>query len=141
MDTNINYMNAILEIRKYSSSNVAIIYDGDCPICSNIMIYSDLKDRFRSVELLNARFYKDLTCNLNKKYNLNLNDGMIVVVEDNLFFGGEALHFIGLNSTKKTFVGKIISLIYRWKFISNTMYPLFRFLRLLLLKILRRQNL
>ena len=140
MDTN-NTEIIIFEIKKYSKSDTIIIYDGDCPVCNNITLLSKIDKTSNSVDLLNAREVIPLVETLRNEFNININEGMAVVHNNDFYFAGEALHFLGTHSSKKYFFSNLINIIYKNKFISIKLYPLFKFFRSILLKLLRRKPL
>ena len=94
-----------------------------------------------SVDLLNAREVIPLVETLRNEFNININEGMAVVHNNDFYFAGEALHFLGTHSSKKYFFSNLINIIYKNKFISIKLYPLFKFFRSILLKLLRRKPL
>jgi len=121
--------------------DVVIIYDGDCPFCKNIMLMSELKRSFRSVDLVNARDIPNIVA-LCKKEGLDLNQGMIVLdQEKNLLFGGEALRYIGLNAPSVSFFSRFVSIFFSPKIISVNLYPFFRACRNITLKLLGHKKL
>lgn len=128
-------------IRSHYSSRLIVIYDGECPVCKRLTLYSKLKQAFDSLDLVNAREIKELVCVLREVYDLDINLGMVVLLDQDIYFGGEALEIIGLNSAKDNFKGKLIYSIFKHKLISVQLYPFWKFLRSVLLTILGRSRL
>lgn len=67
---------------------VTIVYDGDCPFCSRYVHMARLTDNF-DVELIDART-SPVTVARYKDLGIDLNEGMVIELEDRLFFGAEA---------------------------------------------------
>lgn len=128
-------------IRSDFSSRLIVIYDGECPVCKSLTLYSQLNEAFNSLDLINAREIKRLVSELKSKYHIDINQGILVLLDDELYFGGEALKIIGLNSRKDDFKGKVINRIFKHEFISVNLYPMWKFLRSVLLVLLGKNKL
>ena len=131
----------IQRIRRDYFSRLVVIYDGECPVCKRITLYSQLIKTFNSLDLVNARDIDDLVSELKDIFQIDLNQGMLVLLDDEIYFGGEALEIIGLHSSKDNFISYLIHRIFKHKFISVNLYPFLRFLRSLLLTLLSKSKL
>lgn len=125
---------------KLKSNNLTIIYDGDCPICKNYIKYLELKKKF-NVKLINARKEIQFTKKICNKYNLNINDGMIVIFNNKLYFAGEAIHLLeNITLTKRKTSYSFLNFFLRIKIISKIMYPFFKFLRTTVLRVIGKKK-
>lgn len=88
-----------------------IIYDGDCPFCSNYVGLMRLRDSY-SVELLNARQDRKTA----DSYGLDLNEGMIVDLEGEVFHGSRAVALLSRLSKGPGLLSsdRVAALLYPW---------------------------
>ena len=73
-----------------------LLYDKDCPFCRNYMKYQEMKDNFSDIKILNARDNMELVKEL-KMLNYNIDDGMILKLDDKIYFGDEVINFLAKN--------------------------------------------
>ena len=70
--------------------HVRILYDGECPFCAGYVKMARLKSMSGTVELMDARSVPDLTAE-HARAGRNIDQGMIVELDDKVYFGGEAM--------------------------------------------------
>jgi len=115
---------------------LTIYYDGECPFCRNFVRLSKLKEEY-DVYLYNLREEPGKVQSfLTKGYNVN--EGMIVVIEDKIYHGHEAVYMISALSNKITWVGNIYYFLFSNKNITKFLYPILVAGRNLTLFLLRR---
>lgn len=112
-----------------------IIYDGDCPFCSSYVGLLRLRETFGEVELINARESQELVEELAAQ-NMNLDDGMVLVLNGEYFHGSECIHRLALLATASNTFNRINRLIFERKGLAAILYPILRAGRNLSLKIL-----
>ncbi len=112
-----------------------IIYDGDCPFCSSYVGLLRLRETFGEVELINARECQELVEELASR-NMNLDDGMVLVLNGEYFHGSECIHRLALLATASNTFNRINKLIFERKRLAAVLYPILRAGRNLSLKIL-----
>ena len=119
------------------NNQITIFYDEECPFCKNYIKFLQLKKDF-TVELHEARKNLDeivLLCG-----NLNINDGFIVVYENNCFQGAKALQFLNSAVDKDTLLGKL-HFVFRYENIfSKILYKILFILRKIILFILGKNS-
>jgi hypothetical protein len=117
--------------------NITLYYDKQCPFCSKYANLLKLKENFE-ITLKDARENQSeisLVCG-----NLNINDGFIVIYENNCFQGEKALAFLNSAVDKTTFLGKL-HFIFRYENIfSKILYKILFVLRKIILFILRKDS-
>ena len=81
---------------------IQIVYDQECPFCSDFVRILRIKSAGNEVELINAReTSSDIISKLSAKYNLD--DGMVVILDDTEYYGDQAAHVLSiLSSTRKS---------------------------------------
>ena len=117
--------------------NLTLYYDKQCPFCSKYTNFLKLKENFELT-------LKDARENLSEISlicpNLNINDGFIVVYENNCFQGAKALQFLNSAVDKDTFFGKL-HFIFRYDNIfSKILYNVLFILRKIILFVLRKDS-
>lgn len=113
---------------------VQIVYDGDCPFCQAFAGMVRLKESY-SVELINARESHPLVDEATKR-GLDLDEGMIVVLEDTFYHGDDAMNRMALMTTKNGALRRLTKWTFSNPWRSRNVYPILRGCRNLTLKIL-----
>ena len=116
---------------------LTLYYDKQCPFCSKYANLLKLKENFE-ISLKDARENQSeisLICP-----NLNINDGFIVIYENDCFQGAKALEFLNSAVDKDTFLGKL-HFIFRYDNIfSKILYNVLFILRKIILFVLRKDS-
>lgn len=119
-------------------NNVTIVYDRECPFCSDFVSLNRLKKRGYNVTLFNARETDNkLIKNLAKNYDLDY--GMIVVLDQKIFYGSSAASFISSSFYKKNIKSLLYYLILVNKKIAKITYPFLVFLRNIYFRLTRKK--
>lgn len=127
-----------------TSSNAAkapsyIVYDGECPFCSNYVSLLRIRDVAGPVELINARTDHPIVDQLIED-GYDLDEGMAFVTHDTVYYGEECVNKLALMSTPSTFFNRLNSIIFRHRTVSKLLYPAMRFGRNTTLKIMGRRS-
>ena len=74
-------------------TNLVFIYDGQCPFCNHFAELLELKSGLSNIEFIDGR--KNIS-KLTSLYELgyDLDKGAILIKNDQIFHGGEAINFI-----------------------------------------------
>jgi predicted DCC family thiol-disulfide oxidoreductase YuxK len=131
-------MNLARELAK--DSLIAIIYDGDCPLCTTYVNMARLQRAVGSPTLINARARPDLV-NALVKNNINLDEGMAVYYQGRIYTGGEAMHVLALLTTPVNLANRLTAVLLGRRKLALRTYPLLRMGRNLLLKMRNRRQL
>ena len=116
-----------------------IIYDGDCPFCSKYVRLIQLKNTVGDVELINARSNTSLTEKL-KKLSIDVNQGMVLIDDEDIYFAEDCVHRLALLSTSSTLFNRINKFIFKHKILSKLLYPIMKAGRNLILVLLQRKQ-
>lgn len=128
-------------IKQQYTSEVVVVFDGDCPFCKNIMLMAQLQKAFNSVDLVDARTVPNLVAAANQN-GFDLNQGMIVLSHDGrLLYGGEALQYIGVKAPSQGVLSSFVHAFFSRRLVSVRMYPIFRAARNLTLWVLGHKKL
>jgi predicted DCC family thiol-disulfide oxidoreductase YuxK len=117
--------------------SATIIYDGDCPFCSEYVRIIRLKRSVGEVQLINARSGGVAVAQA-RDQGFDLNQEMVLIYRGRLYGGPDCLHMLALLSTRAGVVNKTIALLFSRPTIARLAYPILRAGRNLTLSVLRR---
>ena len=117
---------------KYNNS---IIYDGECPICKNFIIFTQLKKYNPEIEIINARENQEVV-NYFRNLGYKIDDGFILVLKEEIYYGDKCLQKITEIINKKNILRNLYSQIFKHKIIYFFSYPFFKLIRSIILKII-----
>lgn len=118
-------------------AELKIIYDGDCPFCQRYVLLQNLRAN-NKVELVNAREQHPLKITLQQQ-GYDLDEGMVLVQDSNIYHGADALQMISLLSNTRSLSGRLMNRLFRHPRIAKLCYPLLRSGRNLTLKLLGKK--
>ena len=113
---------------------VQIVYDGDCPFCQAYVGMVRLKENY-SVELINAREPHPIVSAATEK-GLDLDEGMLVVLQDKFYHGDDAMTRMALMTTKSGLLRRLTKWTFTNPWRSRNLYPILRAVRNMTLKLL-----
>jgi predicted DCC family thiol-disulfide oxidoreductase YuxK len=121
-------------------ARLILVYDGQCPFCSNYVRLLRLREVFPDLQLLDARENPDHPA-VRKlaAQGLRVDDGMALLSGDRVYHGAQSIHALA------EFGGGSFGRVNRWIFRSPrrsaALYPLLRGGRNLVLRLLGRKKL
>ena len=121
----------------YPAGSIIIIYDGDCPFCRSYITLTRLKELANTI-LLNARDEPAL-CQELLDEGVSLDEGMVVIINNQVHHGGDAINRITLLSSKNTLFNKVAYLVFSKPVISKVAYPFLRGIRNITLRLLGKR--
>jgi predicted DCC family thiol-disulfide oxidoreductase YuxK len=114
-----------------------IIYDGDCPFCKNYMRFTKLKKSIGPVRLINAREGGPEVAFV-KAQGLDLDEGMAMYYNGQLYHGGECLNIMAMLSSESGLFNTISAWVFKSRTRARALYPTLKCGRNLALKVLGR---
>ncbi len=124
-----------------ASDTIYIVYDGECPFCSNYVKLLRLRESINAkVELLDARQPHDVVSRLHRK-GIDLDEGMAIVDGDRIVHGDECIHQLALMSTGSDWFNRLNASIFRSRRAARLLYPMLRTGRNATLRFLGRRKL
>jgi predicted DCC family thiol-disulfide oxidoreductase YuxK len=118
---------------------ITIVYDGECPFCNSYTKLVRLRDSVGPVTLIDARERPDIVADA-KQLGLNVNEGMLVVHQSQIFVGDEAMTFLSAFSSRSGILNQMMSWVFSDPRRSRALYPALRCGRNLILSILGRSQ-
>ena len=119
------------------STDIEVVYDKECPVCDYYCKRLDLREEAGRLVHVDARKDSDIMQEITE-LGLDIDEGMVVRVGDRLYYGSDAIHELALLSSGKGFVNFMARLTFRSQTLAQLLYPFFRFIRNMLLKLLGR---
>lgn len=117
-------------------SNLQIVYDGDCPFCSDFVALREIDNKFGGVELINARETHDAVESLDR-CGIDLDDGIVVIFEGQIICGADAMNFLSRSSSARNRWGAL-QLLLRNSLLARALYPILKLGRSITLKLMGR---
>lgn len=127
--------------RQYIGQGTAVlIYDGDCPICSNYARYTRIRQAFPNLIVQSAREQQSSWVMEAKKAGINLNKEMVLLLDGQWIRGGQVVRILASLGSPGLAERTLSAFIGSGRF-SETRYNVLVFLRRCLLWLLGRKPL
>jgi predicted DCC family thiol-disulfide oxidoreductase YuxK len=120
-----------------SGREVLVVYDKQCPACDYYCNLVRIKESVGRLVLVDARDGGPVMDEITAR-GLDIDQGMVVKVGDELYYGPDAIHVLALMGTNKGFFNRVAYWSFRSKAVSKILYPALKACRNLLLKMLGR---
>ena len=125
---------------KKQAEEVALIYDGECPVCTAYSCSVDVDEAKASgIRRINARSNDDLVKQA-KDAGVDLDDGMVVLHDGKMYHGADALNIMARFAPDRGLGNRLNKLLFSNATVSRLSYPFLRAGRNTLLKILGRKK-
>ena len=118
--------------------DIDIYYDGMCPFCHNFVKLTRLKSAYK-VNLFNLREFPQKSLEFSKQ-GYDVDEGMIVTLNDKIYFGHEAVHIISVLSNTQKISGRIYNFLFSNEAFVRYIYPFLRAGRNFTLRMLGRKK-
>ena len=118
-----------------SDAEILLVYDKECPACDNYCRIIRIRESVGNLKLVNAREDSEVMARLTAD-GFDIDQGMVLQMGDQLYYGSDAIHALALISSKSGIVNRLNYWIFKSKGVSAVVYPLLRFFRNMLLKLL-----
>lgn len=115
-----------------------IHYDGQCPFCQHYVRHLRLRQTVASLHLVDLRKAPSELQRL-EALGINVDAGMVLELDDQLYWGSEAAHRLALLSTRSDGFNHFNRWLFSSRWLANLFYPMLRIGRNLALLLLDRQ--
>lgn len=116
-------------------NKVLVVYDKECPACDYYCNMVRIKESVGRLVLVDARDGGPIMDEITAR-GLDIDQGMVVKVGSELYYGSDAIHVLALMGTNRGFFNRLAYWSFRSKGVSRVLYPILRTYRNLLLKLL-----
>jgi hypothetical protein len=99
-----------------------------------------LRDAVGTVRLVDAR-EQDRAGTIAREFGISLNEGMLVIYGDRVYFGADAIHILSMLSAETGLWNRTMARVFRSERTATALYPALRFGRNLTLRLLGREAL
>lgn len=123
----------------YNDPQSYIVYDGDCPFCSQYVKLVRLRQAVGQVSLINARDDHPVVHYV-KSNGVDLNNEMALVMGGKIYSGPDCMNRLALMSTDTGFFNVIMARIFASPRVARFLYPFLRIGRNLTLRVLGRSR-
>lgn len=120
-------------------ATMIVIYDGECPFCSNYVRMMALKRSVGTVELVDARS-SDSRVKALWARGLDLNEGMAAIYGGTLYYGSDALALISALTGERGLAQRLLSGLLRNPRRARLLYPTMKLGRRIALRALGRSD-
>ena len=119
------------------SKNIRLVYDHECPACEYYCRRIEIVESAGELQLIDAREDSEILREITAK-GLDIDEGMVLKVDEEMYYGSEAIHQLATLSTKKGIVNRLGYVLFRRPGLARALYPFLASCRNALLKILRK---
>ncbi len=118
-------------------NTIFLVYDKECPACDYYCNTVRIRESVGNLVLIDARKTSLQLAKITAA-GLDIDQGMVLIVSDRMYYGADAIHALALMGTRSGFVNRLSYWCFKSKPISRVLYPILRAARNLLLKVLGR---
>lgn len=119
-----------------SDKQILLVYDKECPACDFYCNLVQIRNSVGELKLVDARESTEVMDEITRM-GLDIDQGMVLKVDDQIYYGPDAIHTLTLLGTSSGFFNRVNYWVFRSELMSKVLYPVFKTFRNLLLKILR----
>jgi predicted DCC family thiol-disulfide oxidoreductase YuxK len=120
-----------------ASEPIYLVYDKQCPACDYYCRLARIRSDLGQLILLDARDGGPVMDEITGA-GLDIDQGMVLKLGDQLYYGADAIHTLALLSTRTGIFNRLAYWCFRSRKASRLLYPILRSLRNFLLKALGR---
>lgn len=123
----------------FDKSEIYIVYDGECPFCSEYVKMVRLREAVGKVNLVNARDNHPAV-NFAVAKGVDLNEEMALIINGEIHSGPDCMHRIALMSTGAGPFNALMARVFSSPRTARVLYPFLRTGRNLTLRLMGRRR-
>ncbi len=117
--------------------DIQVVYDRQCPVCDLYCRLVDVDEHEGRLVRVDARDPSEIMDEITA-LGLDIDEGMVLKVDDRLYYGADAINQLALISSRKGLFNRLASFTFKSPTAARMLYPVLKAMRNLLLKLLRR---
>lgn len=121
------------EENSVNQADILLVYDKQCPLCDNYCQLVRVRESAGKLVLVDAREDSAIMQEITAA-GLDIDQGMVLKLQGRVYYGSEAMHVLSLLSTRSGIFNRINFWVFRSRWLSRVLYPIFRTFRNLFLK-------
>ena len=114
---------------------ILLVYDRECPACNAYCQVVNIRESVGDLRIVDARENNEVMEEITSQ-GLDIDQGMVLKMGGELYYGADAIHALALIGSRSGVFNRINYWMFKSKTASSILYPMLRFCRNLLLKIL-----
>lgn len=118
-----------------TKEQILLVYDRECPACNNYCQIVRIRESVGQLKIVDAREASEVMREITAQ-GLDIDQGMVLKMGGRLYYGSDAIHALALISSRSGVFNRLNYWIFKSKTLSHILYPVLRFFRNLLLKLL-----
>jgi len=122
-----------------NKKKIILIYDKDCPACNYYCQIVKISETVGELVIIDARENSEVMDEITQQ-GLDIDQGMVLKMDDQLYYGSDAIHALALLSSRLGLFNRLNYWIFKSKTMSRLLYPILRSCRNMLLKLLRKSK-
>lgn len=122
-----------------NTKEILLIYDRECPACNFYCQIIQIRNTVGELKIIDARETSDIMDEITIQ-GLDIDQGMVLKMGSELYYGSDAIHALALISSRSGLFNRLNYWMFKSTTLSKVIYPLLRFCRNLLLKVLGKSK-
>ena len=122
-----------------SREEILLVYDRECPACNAYCQVVRIRESVGDLQIIDARENSEVMKEITSQGH-DIDQGMILKMGGQLYYGADAMHALALIGSRSGVFNRINYWIFKSKTASAILYPILRFFRNLLLKVMRKSK-
>ena len=118
-----------------SRPEILLVYDKECPACNAYCQIVRIREGVGDLKIVDARENSEVMNEITVQ-GLDIDQGMVLKMGEQLYYGSDAIHALALISNRSGVLNRLNYWMFKSKTVSSFFYPILRFFRNLLLKML-----
>ncbi len=118
-----------------NQNKILLIYDKECPVCRYYCQVIRIRKTLGQLKTINARENSDVRDEITRQ-GLNIDEGMVLKINNIFYSGSDAIQILALISTRSGILNRLNYWLFKSKTVSAALYPVLRFCRNALLRML-----
>lgn len=118
---------------------ILLVYDSECPACNAYRQSVNIRKSAGDLRMVDARENSEVMEEITSR-GLDIDQGLVLKMGGKLYHGADAIHALALIGSRSGIFNRMNYWIFKSKTASSVLYPVLRFCRNLLLKILGKSK-
>lgn len=118
-----------------SREEILLVYDKECPACDNYCRVVRIRESVGDLKLVDARGQSEVMREITTR-GWDIDQGMVLKMGGQFYYGSDAIHALALISSRSGIFNRANYWIFKSRILSTILYPVLRFCRNFLLKLL-----
>ena len=118
---------------------ILLVYDRECPACNAYCQVVNIRESVGDLRIVDARENSEVMEEITAQ-GLDIDQGMVLKMGGQLYYGADAIHALALIGGRSGIFNRMNYWMFKSKTASSIFYPILRFFRNLLLKILGKSK-